>query len=145
MRLPVAGSPEFRDYANDLAKQLAIGPGAKTPEELLAQPSPSKAGSTLGEVKDDMFNRIREVFNVGRLVRFDGPCGGYFHNAGTVAGVLLQVEGVSKSFGGFVAVRDVIEGELENILTGKKSVKQGLDDAVAVGNEILREFAGLSK
>src|SRR5439155_23591913 len=61
--------------------------------ELLDQPSPSKPGKTLREVKDDMFNRIREVFNVGRLARIDGTCGGYSHNAGTVRGVLLQVEG----------------------------------------------------
>jgi elongation factor Ts len=33
------------------------------------------------------------VFNVGRLVRIEGPCGAYSHNAKTVAGVLLEVEG----------------------------------------------------
>jgi sn-glycerol 3-phosphate transport system substrate-binding protein len=43
--------------------------------------------------------------------------------------------------GNFVAVRDAIEDELENILSGKKGVKQGLDDAVAKGNQILKEFA----
>ncbi len=48
---------------------------------------------TLREQKDELFNRIREVFNVGRMVRFDGTCGSYSHNAGTVSGVLLQVEG----------------------------------------------------
>jgi sn-glycerol 3-phosphate transport system substrate-binding protein len=47
--------------------------------------------------------------------------------------------------GNFVAVRDAIEGELENILAGKISVKQGLDDVVAKGNEILKEFASLYK
>src|SRR5439155_13526739 len=63
--------------------------------ELLDQPSPSKPGKTLREVKDDMFNRIREVFNVGRLARIDATCGGYSHNAGTVSGVLVEVEGGS--------------------------------------------------
>jgi sn-glycerol 3-phosphate transport system substrate-binding protein len=43
--------------------------------------------------------------------------------------------------GNFVAVRDAIEDELENILARKKSVQQGLDDAVAKGNAILKEFA----
>jgi sn-glycerol 3-phosphate transport system substrate-binding protein len=43
--------------------------------------------------------------------------------------------------GNFVAVRDVIETELENILSRKKSVQQGLDDAVSKGNRILKEFA----
>src|SRR5262245_47571250 len=61
---PVAGSEEFVQLANDLARQLATGPGAKTGDELLAQPSPSHPGKTLKDVKDDMFNRIREVFNV---------------------------------------------------------------------------------
>jgi sn-glycerol 3-phosphate transport system substrate-binding protein len=45
--------------------------------------------------------------------------------------------------GNFVAVRDAIEDEFENILAGKKGVQQGLNDAVAKGNEILKEFASL--
>jgi sn-glycerol 3-phosphate transport system substrate-binding protein len=47
--------------------------------------------------------------------------------------------------GDFVAVRDAIENELENILAGKKGVQHGLDDAVAKSNEILRGFASKSK
>jgi sn-glycerol 3-phosphate transport system substrate-binding protein len=47
--------------------------------------------------------------------------------------------------GNFVAVRDALEDELENILAKKKSVHRGLDDAVARGNQILREFAKLYK
>jgi elongation factor Ts len=90
---PVAGNDEFIQLANDLARSLAENPKVQTVEELLALPSPSKAGQTLGEVKDDMFNRIREVFNVGRFARFEGGTGGYSHNSGTVAGVLLSVEG----------------------------------------------------
>ena len=92
---PVTQNEEFIQLADDLAQQLAEGPGAETAEELLDQPSPSKEGMTLREQKDDLFNRIREVFNVGRLVKFDGSCGGYCHNAGTVSGVLLEVEGGS--------------------------------------------------
>ena len=89
---PVAGSPEFREYAAALAKQLATGPGAKTPEELLKQPSPIQAGQTLGEQKDDMFNRIREVFNLARILRYDGPCGAYAHHDGSI-GALVEVRG----------------------------------------------------
>src|SRR5262249_60416645 len=37
---PVAGSQEFIQFANDMAKQLATGPAAKTDDQLLAQPSP---------------------------------------------------------------------------------------------------------
>lgn len=90
---PVAKNAEFIELANDLAKQLATGPGAKTADELLDQPSPSKPGKTLRDQKDELMNRIREVFNVGRMQRFDGPCGGYSHNSGTISGVLLSVEG----------------------------------------------------
>ena len=92
---PVTQNEDFVQLSNDLAEQLATGPGASTAEELLSQPSPSKPGTTLGEQKEDLFNRIREVFNVGRMVRVDGSCGGYSHNAGTIAGVLVQVEGGS--------------------------------------------------
>jgi len=90
---PVAGHEEFIQLAADLAKQLATGPGAETADELLAQPSPSKPEQTLGDQKDDLFNRIREVFKVGRMVRLDGPCGGYAHHAGVIKGVLVQVSG----------------------------------------------------
>lgn len=90
---PVTTNDEFVQLANDLAQQLATGPGAATADELLAQPSPSKDGTTLAEQKDELFNRIREVFNVGRMVRIDSPCGAYEHTGGTVHGVLLEVEG----------------------------------------------------
>ena len=39
-----------------------------------------------------MFNQVREVFRIHRLVRIDGPCGGYAHHNGAV-GVLLEVAG----------------------------------------------------
>jgi sn-glycerol 3-phosphate transport system substrate-binding protein len=47
--------------------------------------------------------------------------------------------------GNLVAIRDNIEGEMENILAGKKTSKQGLDDAVKKGNEFLKEFASMYK
>ena len=90
---PVAKNDEFIQLANDLAQQLATGPGASSADELLAQPSPSKPGQTLGEQRDDLMNKIREVFKVGRLRRIDGATGGYSHNAGTIAGVLTGVKG----------------------------------------------------
>ncbi|HEV7226510.1 MAG TPA: translation elongation factor Ts [Pirellulales bacterium] len=89
---PVANSAEFISFANDLAKQLATGRGAKTAEELLGQPSLSKPGTTLAEQKDDMFNRIREVFNIGRILRIDAPCGAYAHHDGSL-GALVEVSG----------------------------------------------------
>ena len=99
---PVTQNDEFVQLANDLAEQLATGPGAADGDELLAQTSPSKDGMTLLEQRDELFNRIREVFNVGRLVRMDGSCAAYSHNAGTVSGVLLEVEGGNEE-----AARDI--------------------------------------
>jgi elongation factor Ts len=96
---PVTQNEEFIQLANDLAQQLATGPGARTADELLDQPSPSRPGSTLRAQKDDLFNRIREVFNVGRMERIDGPCAAYSHNSGTVAGVLLAIEGGTPELG----------------------------------------------
>jgi len=78
--------------ANNLAKQLAVGPGAKTADELWKQPSPGKSGKTLSDEKDDLANKIREVFNLARIVRLDGLCGGYVHHNGA-SGVLMEVEG----------------------------------------------------
>jgi sn-glycerol 3-phosphate transport system substrate-binding protein len=47
--------------------------------------------------------------------------------------------------GNFVQIRDVIESEMENVFAGKKSTKQGLDDAVAKSNTLLKEFAATNK
>jgi sn-glycerol 3-phosphate transport system substrate-binding protein len=47
--------------------------------------------------------------------------------------------------GNFVQIRDVIESELENIFAGKKTTKQGLDDAAAKSNDLLKEFAAANK
>lgn len=90
---PVAKHEEFVQLAEDLARQLAEGPGTASADALLDQPSPSVHGKTLREVKEELFNRMREVFNVGRLTRIDGKCAGYSHNAGTIAGVLVELEG----------------------------------------------------
>jgi elongation factor Ts len=92
---PVTTNEDFVQLANDLAQTLANNPKVSTAAELLAMPSPSKKGMTLGEQKDEMFNRIREVFNVGRMVRVDGTCGGYMHHSGTTAGVLVEIVGGS--------------------------------------------------
>lgn len=89
---PVASNEEVVQLVNDLAKQLATGPGAKTADELWAQPSPSQKGKTLKDIKDELENKIREVFKLARIHRIDAPCGGYVHFDGKT-GVLLQIEG----------------------------------------------------
>ncbi len=89
---PVAGSPDFKDFCNDIAKTLALGPGAATAEALLAQKSLAHPDKTLGEIKDDLFNRMREVFELSRIKRIDAPCGGYAHHDGTKA-ALVEITG----------------------------------------------------
>ncbi len=43
-------------------------------------------------------------------------------------------------FGNFLQMRTIMYEELENIFSGKKTAQQGLDDAVASGNVLLRKF-----
>ncbi len=43
--------------------------------------------------------------------------------------------------GNFLEIRNVVEEELENIFANKKTVEQGLDDAVRRSNQLLEEFA----
>jgi len=89
---PVASHEEFVQLANDLACQLATGPGAASPQELLDQPSPSRSGQTLKQQFEELNNRIREVFRLVQIERIDDQCGGYAHHNGA-SGVLLRVEG----------------------------------------------------
>jgi sn-glycerol 3-phosphate transport system substrate-binding protein len=42
-------------------------------------------------------------------------------------------------------VRDVNYNELEAIFAGKKTAQQGMDDAVAAGNKLLRKFESANK
>ena len=95
---PVSNTEEFIALVSGLAEQLATGPGATTPEELLAQPFPGKPGVTLQQYYDELVNKIREVFKLTRIKRIEGPCGAYVHhNAGI--GVLLPHEGTHPTLG----------------------------------------------
>jgi elongation factor Ts len=134
---PVVGSNDFIQLANDLAKQLATGPGAATGDELLSQPSPSRPGQTLADQKDDLVNRIREVFNIGRMVRIDGPCGGYAHHTGT-HGALVEVRATCAK-----AIDQSTANELAMHVTAmrpKATTKDDLDPAlIDKEREILSE------
>ena len=90
---------------------------------------------TLREHKDDLFNRMREVINLGRMVRIDGHCGGYSHNAATISGVLTEVTG-----GPAEAVHDICLHVTAMRPQGLR--KEDLDPAlVAKEREILAEAA----
>jgi sn-glycerol 3-phosphate transport system substrate-binding protein len=47
--------------------------------------------------------------------------------------------------GNLPAIRDIIEAEIENVVAGKKTSQQGLDDTVKKSNEMLKEFAAMYK
>jgi sn-glycerol 3-phosphate transport system substrate-binding protein len=47
--------------------------------------------------------------------------------------------------GNFVQIRDIMDGELEAVWSGKKDAKTALDDAVKQGNEQVRRFEAANK
>jgi sn-glycerol 3-phosphate transport system substrate-binding protein len=76
--------------------------------------------------------------------------GFYEKNPGTdVAVKQMIVKTTDKSrgirLGNFVQIRDIIDEELENVWSGKKSPKEALDTAVARGNEQIDKFAKTAK
>src|SRR5262249_2321771 len=89
---PVAKSEPFVQLANDLARQV-VEKGAKTVEELMAQPYVGDAKKTVNDRRGETTGRGRGNMKVVRLGRLGGGVlGGYTHHGGSV-GVLVQVEG----------------------------------------------------
>ena len=136
---PVAGSPDFKDLANDIAKTLALGPGAKSPEELMAQKSLAHPDKTLGELKDDLFNRMREVFELSRIKRIDAACGGYAHHDGSKA-ALVEIGGSTSAAKAAEVAKDIA---MHVVALAPQAVrKEDLDPAVVEKErEILTEAA----
>ncbi len=136
---PVASSPDFKDFVTDIARTLALGPGAKTPADLLAQKSLAHPDRTLGEIKDDLFNRMREVFELSRILRIDAPCGGYAHHDGSKA-ALVEVAG---NVGGDKAAEVAKDVAMHAVALAPQAVtKEELDPAVvAKEREILSDAA----
>ena len=92
---PVAKADDFVFLADQFAKQLLTGPGASTPEELLAQPSPDRPGTTLAGLLEEVIGKIREKIVLARVLRVDGPAGAYTHHDGKT-GVLFRAAGDNK-------------------------------------------------
>lgn len=93
---PVAGGQDLGNFGTLLVKQLLEGPGAATPDELLAQPAPDGSGRKLSDIWDDLVNKIREKIVVSRVARVKGPVGAYVHHDGKT-GVLFQATGEKKT------------------------------------------------
>jgi sn-glycerol 3-phosphate transport system substrate-binding protein len=75
---------------------------------------------------------------------------GWFAGRPAHAAVLEQITGAERTgparcfrIGNLLAIRGLFESELEVVLAGRKTPREGLDDAVQRGNDLLREFAGL--
>lgn len=136
---PVAGSPDFKDLCNDIAKTLALGPGAATPADLMAQKSQAHPGKTLAELKDDLFNRMREVFELSRIKRIDAPCGGYAHHDGSKA-ALVEISGNTSAANAAEVAKDIA---MHVVALAPQAVrKEDLDPAVVEKErEILSEAA----
>ena len=136
---PVAGSPDFKDFVNDIAKTLALGPGAASPEELLDQKSQAHPEKTLRELKDDLFNRMREVFELSRICRIDAPCGGYAHHDGSKA-ALVEISGETTGSTAAEVAKDVAMHIVA--LSPQAIVKEDLDQKVVdKERDILTEAA----
>jgi elongation factor Ts len=136
---PVAGSPDFKALCEDVAKTLALGPGAASPAELMAQKSQAHPDKTLGELKDDLFNRMREVFELSRIKRINAPCGGYAHHDGTKA-ALIEISGNAAAPAAVEAAKDIA---MHVVAMAPKAIrKEDLDPAVVdKEREILTEAA----
>jgi len=136
---PVAGSPDFKDLCNDIAKTLALGPGAATPAELMSQKSQAHPGRTLAELKDDLFNRMREVFELSRIRRIDAPCGGYAHHDGTKAAI-VEIAGNTSAANAAEVAKDIA---MHVVALAPQAIrKEDLDPAVVdKEREILSEAA----
>ena len=89
---PEAGSEDFIQLGDRLAKQLLEGPGAETADDLLGQAAPDLEGTSLKDLYEQVVNKIREKITVVRVCRVSGPVGGYVHHDGKTA-VLFQAEG----------------------------------------------------
>jgi len=136
---PVANSQDFKALAEDIATTLALGPGAKTPAELLAQKSHAHPDKTLAEIKDDLFNRMREVFELARICRIDAPCGGYAHHDGSKAAI-VEVAGNTTGPDVATVAKDISMHVVA--LAPQAITKEDLDPvAVAKEREILTEAA----
>ncbi len=76
--------------------------------------------------------------------------GFYKKNPGTDVSVTQMIRKTTDKsrgirLGNFVQIRTIIDEEMEGIFSGKKSAKQGLDDAVKRGNEQLERFQKANK
>ncbi|MDE5830648.1 MAG: translation elongation factor Ts [Clostridia bacterium] len=89
----VAKNEEFKTFANNLAKQVAVN-DPKDVEALLAEKYIEDENKTVSEVLTDKIATIGENMSIRRFVRFtsNGMIQKYIHGEGKI-GVLVSIEG----------------------------------------------------
>ena len=88
----VAKNEEFRAFANDVAKQVALK-NPKNVEELLSQKFIDDENKTVSEILTDKIAKIGENMSIRRFKRFEtnGLVEKYIHGDGKI-GVLVEIE-----------------------------------------------------
>jgi len=86
---PVAENEEFIKLA-ELAAQAAALADSPTPDNIRDLPSPEDASRTIGDMMDEVFNRMRENMKFARVGRLTGEIGRYIHHNSQV-GVLIEM------------------------------------------------------
>lgn len=88
---PVATGESLEVLGTAMVQTLLNGPGAASPDALLAQ-TPEGESQSLQQMYEDFVNKIREKTVVTRVARVAGPVGGYIHHD-FKTGVLFQAKG----------------------------------------------------
>jgi len=86
---PVAANEQFLGLAKAIAQRAALieNPSAET---IRAEPLVDDPARTVGDLMDEVFNRIRENMKIARVGRLSGHTGHYVHHTGKV-GVLVEM------------------------------------------------------
>ena len=92
----VAKNEEFRTFANDVAKQVAVSHPTDV-QELLSQPFINETSKTVNEVLTEKIAKIGENMSIRRFERFEttGLVEQYIHGDGKI-GVLVELENGNK-------------------------------------------------
>ena len=83
----VAGNEEFKTFADKVAKAVI----ANNPADIDALMASPYEGSTVSELKEEVFLKFRENIQIRRFVRLEGKVVNYVHAGGKI-GVLVQLD-----------------------------------------------------
>jgi elongation factor Ts len=88
---PVANNPETKELVDKIAKHAALT-GQADPKAILEDKYVDDPNTTIGEMINDLINKIRENMKISRIVVLEGKSASYVHHNGKV-GVVLTAEG----------------------------------------------------